>query len=313
MRKVYILMDILVGYTGFVGSNILAKHKFDGLYNSKNIEEAFGTKPDLCVYSGVSAEKFLANKEPEKDMEGIKGAIENIKKIAPKKLVLISTIDVYKQPYDVDENTEMNTVDLQPYGLNRYYLEEWVRENVEDYHIIRLTGLFGKNLKKNFIYDLINYIPSMLNEVKYSEFSKKENLISKHYIKQDNGFYKCFCDNKEERVLLKECFKRIGFSALNFTDSRTVFQLYNLAYLWSHIEIALKKNIRLLNLTVEPVSVNEIYQSIYNEEFVNEILNIALKYDAGTIHSKEFSGLGKYIFSKEKVLGDIKTFIESMV
>ncbi|MEG2500937.1 MAG: NAD(P)-dependent oxidoreductase, partial [Oscillospiraceae bacterium] len=32
----------LVGYTGFVGSNIAAAHPFDGLYNSKNIKEAFG-------------------------------------------------------------------------------------------------------------------------------------------------------------------------------------------------------------------------------------------------------------------------------
>ena len=28
-------MEFLVGYTGFVGSNIVAKHTFDGLYHSK--------------------------------------------------------------------------------------------------------------------------------------------------------------------------------------------------------------------------------------------------------------------------------------
>ena len=30
-------MNILVGYTGFVGSNLVAQHKFDGLFNSSNI------------------------------------------------------------------------------------------------------------------------------------------------------------------------------------------------------------------------------------------------------------------------------------
>ena len=147
-------MKVLVGYTGFVGSNILKKTKFDMLFNSKNIEEAFGTNPDLLIYSGISAEKFLANKEPEKDYLNVLNAIENIKKINPKKLVLISTIDIYKKPINVDEETIIDTENLQPYGLNRYKLEQWVEENVKDYLIIRLPGLFGKNIKKNFIYDL---------------------------------------------------------------------------------------------------------------------------------------------------------------
>ena len=45
-------MKALVGYTGFVGSNIYTSGEFDAVYNSKNIEEAFGTKPDLLVYAG---------------------------------------------------------------------------------------------------------------------------------------------------------------------------------------------------------------------------------------------------------------------
>ena len=51
-------MKALVGYTGFVGSNIYTSGEFDAVYNSKNIEEAFGTKPDLLVYAGLRAEKF---------------------------------------------------------------------------------------------------------------------------------------------------------------------------------------------------------------------------------------------------------------
>ena len=89
----------LVGYTGFVGSNIDLKGNIDKKYNSKNIKDAFGTNPDILIYSGVRAEKFLANKEPERDLHNIREAVENIKKINPKKLVLISTIDVYKNRY----------------------------------------------------------------------------------------------------------------------------------------------------------------------------------------------------------------------
>lgn len=32
-----------------------------------------------------------------------------------------------------------------------FCLEEWVKENIKDYHILRLPALYGKNLKKNFI------------------------------------------------------------------------------------------------------------------------------------------------------------------
>ena len=44
-------MKALVGYTGFVGSNIYAgaNGKIDASYNSKNIEEAYGTEPDLLI------------------------------------------------------------------------------------------------------------------------------------------------------------------------------------------------------------------------------------------------------------------------
>ena len=101
-------MKALVGYTGFVGSNIYDAGDFDAFYNSKNIQEAYGTEPDLLIYAGLRAEKYLANNAPEKDMELIYQAEENITMIAPKKLVLISTIDVIKNPMGVDENSDID-------------------------------------------------------------------------------------------------------------------------------------------------------------------------------------------------------------
>ena len=154
----------LVGYTGFVGSNIYASagDEIHGLYNSKNIKEAYGTKPELLIYAGLRAEKYLANQAPEKDRELIVQAQENIQKIAPQKLALISTIDVFKRPNGVDENAHIDTDGLGAYGFDRYQLELWAREEYPDSLIIRLPALIGKNLKKNFIYDYIHLIPSML-------------------------------------------------------------------------------------------------------------------------------------------------------
>ena len=218
-------MKILVGSTGFVGSNLSPQTNFDGLFNSKNIEEAFGLSPDILVYSGVRAEKFIANKEPELDFSIIENAIENIKKINPKKVILISTVDVYSSVINVDENTIIDQESVQPYGKNRLFLERWIEENFDDYLILRLPALIGENIKKNFIYDIINIIPAMLNEELFRKYSSNDWIVS-NYSKQDNGFYKLNPVSDDERELLKKQFLSIGFSALNFTDSRTERHLY---------------------------------------------------------------------------------------
>ena len=199
-------MNALVGYTGFVGSNLYRSYKFDKIYNSKNIEESFGTNPDLLVYAGVRAEKYLANNNKEKDYEIILNAEDNIKKINPKKIVLISTIDVYKNPISVDENTNIDVEDLHPYGYNRYKLETWVKENFSNYLIVRLPGLYGENIKKNFIYDYINIIPFMIKKEKMEELVKDESSIINYYSLNDNGFYKLNNISDDEKKIFKKCF-----------------------------------------------------------------------------------------------------------
>ena len=86
--------DLLVGSTGFVGGNLRAKHTFAAVCHSSDIAAQYGTQPDLCVYAGVPAAMFLANADPEADMEVMRTARENLRKIAPKSLVLISSIAV---------------------------------------------------------------------------------------------------------------------------------------------------------------------------------------------------------------------------
>lgn len=312
-------MNILVGYTGFVGSNIYAKGEFDAVYNSKNIEQAFGTNPELLIYSGLRAEKYLANNNPQKDYALIEEAQDNIQKINPKKLVLISTIDVFKNPLKVDENSLIDTDGLHAYGLNRYKLEMWARELYKDALIIRLPGLFGKNIKKNFIFDCINLIPTMLKVEKFNELKDKESNLEKYYKLQDNGFYKVTIA-ESDKAYLKSIFKTIGFSALNFTDSRSKYQFYDLSRLWNDIQICLQNDIKLWHPATEPVSAGEIYQYLYHREFVNELKGIPANYDYMTIYAdlfndkhddNKFDCKDSYICSKATVMKQIKAFVES--
>lgn len=303
------MTTVLVGYTGFVGSNIYAAGKIDAAYNSKNIQEAYGTCPDLLIYAGLRAEKYLANNAPEKDMELIRQAEENITKINPKKLVLISTIDVFKVPKNVDENSVIDTENLHPYGYNRYQLELWVRENYPDALIIRLPGLFGKNIKKNFIYDYINVIPFMLKETKFDELAAKDPELKKYYQLQDNGFYKVNVSD-DEREGLKNRFRALGFSALNFTDSRSVYQFYNLGRLWNDIQTALNAGITLWHPATEPVSAGEVYEYLTGEKFVNELGGVPTDYDYKTIHAELFNGENGYIELKNSIMSSIRGFVK---
>lgn len=299
----------IVGYTGFVGSNLCASHTFDSCYNSKNIERAFGTEPDLLLYSGVRAEMFLANKLPEKDLEIIENAIENIKRIKAKRVVLISSIAVYNQTFNVDENTVINKKESTAYGRNRRILEEWVEQNYTDSLVVRLPGIYGMNLKKNFLYDMIHIIPAMLTEAKYKELSAQSELIKANYVMQDNGFAKCVADEDTRKVLKGE-FQKNGFTALLFTDSRGIFQYYNLNRLWQLIETALYNNIRTVNVAVEPVTIAEIYSHVYDgKTFTNYLDKPVPHFDFRTVHTNVFGGENGYILDKKTCLDDIKRFI----
>lgn len=302
-------MVAVVGNTGFVGSNICLMGEIDRGFNSKNIEEAYGLKPDLLIYAGLRAEKYLANNAPKKDAGLVLQAEDNIKKIEPRQLVLISTVDVFKNPVDVDEDTKIEINGLHAYGLNRYKLECWVRENYQNALIVRLPGLFGVNLKKNFIYDYINIIPSMLMQDRFEELLKRDAGLRKYYELQDNGYYKCIGLNGKDKDLLKNRFKNLGFTALNFTDSRSVFQFYPLRRLWNDIQIALRNNIRLWHAATEPVSAKELYYFLENEDFSNVLDGAPVYYNYKTKYANLFRGENGYICSKNQVLELIKGFV----
>lgn len=146
----------LIGYTGFIGSNLKNDFLFDDFYNSDNIKDIEGKKYDLVISCGNSAAKWQANKNPEEDFINIMQYIEHVKKVRANKFVLISTIDVYENPYRVYETSECGNLEKNPYGKNRRYLENFVKGHFENHLIVRLPITYGHNFKKNLIYDALN-------------------------------------------------------------------------------------------------------------------------------------------------------------
>lgn len=149
------MTQALIGYTGFVGSNLLNQQTFDDCYNSSNIGQIDNKGYSRVYCAGVPAAKWIANKDPTQDRENIQCLIAHLKTIIVEKFILISTVDVYPSPINVDESSAIKLDMCQPYGKHRFELENFIR-NEFDSIIIRLPGLFGTGLRKNIIYDFLN-------------------------------------------------------------------------------------------------------------------------------------------------------------
>lgn len=146
----------LIGSSGFVGSMLLKQNNFDALYRSTNIDEIDGQMFDVLVCAAAPAQKWIANSEPIADRQNIDRLIAHLATASCKTFILISTVDVFKNPIKVDEETSVDEVGLHAYGLNRRLLEKFVQSNFPNHLIVRLPGLVGPSLRKNVIFDFLN-------------------------------------------------------------------------------------------------------------------------------------------------------------
>lgn len=249
--------EALIGYTGFVGGNLNAQHEFSHKYNTKNIDDIDGREFDLVVSAATYAEMWKINQDPEGDLAQINGLIDHLKTIKTKQFVLISTVGVYKAPNGADEDAELETEGLPPYGANRIVLENFVRDNFEQSLIVRLPGLFGDGLKKNVIFDLLN-----------------NNMVEKIH-------------------------------------SQGVYQYYNLGNIWQDIQTALDNDLSLVNFATEPVRTDELAAYCFGLENFDQAPEGVkpARWDMYSKHAEVYDGTAPYLYSKQRVLDDIKAFV----
>lgn len=148
--------NALIGFSGFVGGTLFKQAQFEALYRSTNISEIEGKSFDTVVCAGAPAQKWIANREPEADLQKIEGLIAHLKTVRCNTFILISTVDVFKNPIGVDEETLVDEVGLHAYGLHRRRLEKFIENHFSNHLIVRLPGLVGPGLRKNVIFDILN-------------------------------------------------------------------------------------------------------------------------------------------------------------
>ncbi|WP_412971990.1 NAD(P)-dependent oxidoreductase [Glaciecola sp. MF2-115] len=242
----------LIGYTGFVGSNLLKQQQFDDCYNSSNIHQIAGKEYEQIICAGVSAVKWMANREPEKDRENIQSLMAHLKQVKADKFILISTVDVYPVPINVDEKTEVHLDECQPYGKHRLELEYFVKNDFDSV-VIRLPGLFGTGLKKNIIYDFLN-------------------------------------DNDVDKI-----------------NPNGSFQFYNLDHLTKDINIALKNSLTTLNISCEPIGVQEVAEVCLGHKLAKSASS-GVSYDYKSLYATLFGGSHGYLYNKQEVIADLVAY-----
>jgi len=303
----------LIGYTGFVGSNLALQIKFDDLYNSKNIQLIEGQTYDEVYCAGVRAQKWLANAHPEEDLERIKDLINHLEHAKIGRFILISTIDVYPQPNQVYEHDEIDELQQSAYGSNRYFLEKWVESHFDDFLIIRLPGLFGYNLKKNFIYDMMHPLPNLLNqktiEMLFNKMSNdhKQGILNEYQLQGVDYVF-----SGHNRELVREIFDQYNFSSLFFTDSQDTFQYYDLRRLSQDIKVCESNRIKLINFAAEPVTAEEVYEFVYAKQFKNTLERNKQFYNFYTSYASYFESNSNYLMNKSEVLERIKDFVQEV-
>jgi hypothetical protein len=176
-------MKILIGDTGLIGTTLKEKINFDFKFNSKNIStfKDYTFDQATLYLSCLPAAKWMVNKNLKEDILNINKIIETISTKEYKKVILLSTVDVYNDsPLLSDETHPINIKNLS-YGSNRYFFELLIRNFVmtDDLKIFRLPALFNKHIKKNILYDLLNNNNiNQINKNSYFQWYNLDNLYT---------------------------------------------------------------------------------------------------------------------------------------
>ncbi len=310
--------DGLVGYTGFVGGNLMAQHDFAGRFNSANVGELAGSSFETLVISAVPATMWLANKNPHADRANILELFDHLRKAEAEHAVLISTIAVYRDPVSApDEESDDYEVDLA-YGRHRREFETLVAEAFPNHLILRLPALFGRRLKKNFLFDLMNPVPSFLKPDLFDGLKRSAGAgaaVVEQFFDWDEAagmwkFDRAAAADAGQKQALEEICWSADISALAFTHADSRFQFYDLSRLWADIEMARAAGIRVLNLATEPMAAGEIHEALTGRTMSYRSAALVTQ-DLRTRHAPVWGRDDGYLAGRDAVLQGIRALVEA--
>lgn len=309
----------LIGHTGFVGGALLRQTQFAQCYNSANIAaiagEAFGT----LVCAAAPGSMLEANRAPERDAAQIEALIAHLSTVEAERFVLISSIAVLADFAGGDDEGTSAFQQTLAYGRHRRMLEAFIEERFPRSLIIRLPALFGHGLRKNFLFDLLNPVPSLLPEARHADLvaALPGNLAgwAKGLYAPDavTGMLKLdrtTLNADGRRAGLEDAVTALGFSAMQFHHPETTYQYYDTSRLWQDIGIALAAGLTHLHLVAEPLSAAAMHARLTGRPMPETPARLHRE-DMRTRHADLWGASGPYQFSAADTLARLAAFFAS--
>ena len=306
----------LIGHTGFVGSTLQRQAKFLHTFNRSNIGKlANAPRFEIAVCAAAPGSMLQANSHPDEDLALIRGLMDDLSKLRTQKLILISSIAVLSDfAAGYDESTACFQTSL-PYGMHRRALELFCADRF-DTHIVRLPALFGRGLRKNFVFDLVNPIPSLLSQERFQQIERKTGLLLSSELRTFYTHDKTTGLLRLDRELLNCSISRKGLeaaltdaelSATWFHNPESSFQYYDVSQLWDDIMQLVSAGIQEIHFASEPLLAAHIYKRLFGANMPKTGARIHRE-DMRTLHADLWNRNGPYIFSADDVLDRLERF-----
>lgn len=311
------LPDCLVGYTGFVGNALMHQHHFACLFNSRNIGAIGGQAYGLVVCAAAPGSMLEANSLPERDAQRIDDLIAQLRTVRARQFVLISTIAVLARFDGGDDEGATAFQEELAYGRNRRRLEQFCEEQFERCLIVRLPALYGPGLRKNFIFDLCNPVPTMMHASRLQALlaalpAGLADLAAGLYAPDPaTGMYRIDRARLQASPAadqLAEAVEAHGFSAVGFHNPETTYQFYGISDLKADIDRALAAGLALIHLVTEPVAAAFVHRSLLGRDMPANTARLHRE-DVRTRHAELWGQSGPYLADRERVMDRLREFV----
>ena len=311
--------DAIIGHTGFVGQTLAKQHSFSAHFNTSNISDISDREFDTLVCAAAPGSMFAANREPLRDREQIDGLIDSLNEVRARRFILVSSIAVLENFAGGDDEGTNAFQEELAYGRHRRALEAFVEESFKDSLIVRLPALFGPGLRKNFIFDLLNPIPTMLTEAKLeglsaalgsSLFAQLNTLYELDPVTRMMKLDRAALNADPMRASLEEAAITHGFAATQFHNPETTYQYYNMNRLWSDIDVAVQAGLSHIHLVSEPLKAATIHRRLTGRDMPESDARQHHE-NMRTRHGELWGKQGPYLEDADTVLDQLAAFYAS--
>lgn len=306
----------LIGHTGFVGSTLKRQASFAQCFNSANIETAAGRRFGTVVCAAAPGSMLEANSAPHSDRAKVHALIRHLANLRTDRFILISSIAVLADFAGGDDEATTAFQTKLAYGRHRRELEEFVEQRFADHLIVRLPALFGHGLRKNFVFDLMNPVPSLLTHARIKALQTAlepalaawvEQLYTPDPATGMQRLDRLQLNRDSRRTGLEQAVVDSGFGATQFHNPATTYQYYAMDRLWSDIMRAKAHGLSHLHLVAEPLQAARIHEAVIGRAMPETGARMHHE-DMRTSHADLWDAKGPYQFTAQATLDALGAF-----